>query len=162
MTRVTFLHLSADIARALSIIDIVPPLPCQYLGGGYPIWCKCNKGDWAFWHLLCIALHSYSLWHHPHSHSKVLFNNAKIAALAICLAAQVSLFEPLVFFVPLCRLKLVLPLFLYFLFLISAAGGVGAVPMPPSLEVGVEWTLSEVGVASLSLEMCVVLPSSLS
>jgi hypothetical protein len=61
-------------------------------------------------------------------------------------------------------LKLVLPLFLYFiLFFISAAGGVlGAASMLPALEVGVEPSLLEVGVTLLSLEMRVMLPSSLS
>jgi hypothetical protein len=60
-------------------------------------------------------------------------------------------------------LKLVLPLDLSFLFFISAAGGVsGAASMLPALEVGVEPSLLEVGVTLLSLEMRVVLPSSLS
>jgi hypothetical protein len=55
-----------------------------------------------------------------------------------------------------------LPLFLYFLFFISAAGGVGATSMLPALEVGVEPPLmEEVGVKLLSLVMHVMLPSSL-
>ncbi len=83
--------------------------------------------------------------------------------LAHCLAAWVALFEPLDHLVPLCRLKLVLPLDLYFLFFVSAAGGVlVATSMLPALEVGVKRSLLEVGVTLLSLEMHVVLPSSLS
>jgi hypothetical protein len=95
--------------------------------------------------------------------SSFSFVNSEIAALAHCLAALVALFEPLDRLVPLCRLKLVIPLDLYFLFFVSAAGGVlGAESMLPALEVGVEPSLLEVGVTLLSLEMRVVLPSSLS
>ncbi len=73
------------------------------------------------------------------------------------------MFEPLDHLVPLCRLKLVLPLDLYFLFFVSAEGGVlGAASMLPALEVGVKPSLLEVGVTLLSLEMRVVLPLSLS
>ncbi len=82
--------------------------------------------------------------------------------LALCLATRVALIESFNFLVPLCCTKLVLPLFLYFLFFVSAAGGVGAMSMLPALEVGVESPLLEVGVTLLSLEMRAVLPSSLS
>jgi hypothetical protein len=49
------------------------------------------------------------------SFSKVSFNNAEIAALALCLATRVALFVFFIFLGPSCHLKLVLPLFLYFL-----------------------------------------------
>jgi hypothetical protein len=81
------------------------------------------------------------------SFSKISFNYAKIAVLALCLNTQVALFEPLDNLVPFLFQKLVLPLLLYFLFFISAAGEVEAASMLPALEVGVDrhrqkWELS--------------------